>query len=175
MSLSRFTLKHRLRDYALRKFVSKAIGVWHRGYAWILGPLLVGLTGVFMATASDYANDFNHRLFSTFRFVPLLVLPGGFAGLAHIARRYSPGTRGSGIQQAGVTRAPITVFTIMMEMTDSNRMLLPLMSATGIANAVSKLICPTALYQALATGFEKPPAAVPSASSEVGPPALKHK
>jgi len=454
----------RFRDYAsryaFRKFISKAIGFWHRGYVWILGPLLVGLIGVFMATASDYANEFNHRLFSTFWFVPLLVLPAGFAGLAHVTRRYFPGTQGSGIQQtiaaiddmgaakrsdllslriafgktimavgalaigasigregptvqigasimhafhgrgpfkgagqrrafilaggaagiaaafntplagimfaieelskkhvfnansstlitvivsglislsllgnytyfgstgvylawqnsltaiavcgliggagggifsrllviaslrmpariavyakarplhfaaacglalailgictggmifgtgyqptrltledsatlpwyfgiaklaatlltsfagipggifapslavgaglgdniaalfpsiaphsaiilmvmasylAGVTRAPITAFIIMMEMTDSNHMLLPLMSATVIANAVSKLICPTALYQALATSFEKPPAAVPSASDEVGPPVLKHK
>jgi H+/Cl- antiporter ClcA len=59
---------------------------------------------------------------------------------------------------SGVTRAPITSFIIMMEMTDSHHMLLPLMSVAVIASAVSKLICPTALYQALAMNFANPPA-----------------
>lgn len=54
---------------------------------------------------------------------------------------------------AGVTRAPVTSFIIMMEMTDSHQMLLPLMTASVIANAVSKLICPTPLYHKLAEKF----------------------
>lgn len=54
---------------------------------------------------------------------------------------------------AGVTRAPVTSFIIMMEMTDSHQMLLPLMTASVIANGVSKLICPTPLYHKLAEKF----------------------
>jgi hypothetical protein len=36
-------------------------------------------------------------------------------------------------------------------------MLLPLMSVSVIASAISKLICPTALYQALAMNFAVAP------------------
>lgn len=60
---------------------------------------------------------------------------------------------------AGVTRAPVTSFIIMMEMTDSHHMLLPLMTATLIASGVSKLVNPTQLYHALAERFLETPAA----------------
>ncbi|WP_325394043.1 chloride channel protein [Undibacterium sp.] len=73
---------------------------------------------------------------------------------------------------SGVTRAPVTSFIIMMEMTDSHQMLLPLMAASVIASGASKLICPTALYHALSKKFiplperfhaaEKPVQAEPS-------------
>ncbi len=64
---------------------------------------------------------------------------------------------------SGVTRAPVTSFIIMMEMTGSHDMLLPLMTASVIAAASSKLICRTQLYHALADRF---PMTVPAASSE---------
>ncbi len=54
---------------------------------------------------------------------------------------------------SGVTRAPVTSFIIMMEMTNSHQMLLPLMAASVVASGASKLICPTALYHALAKKF----------------------
>ncbi|MFZ6645048.1 chloride channel protein [Undibacterium sp. TJN25] len=54
---------------------------------------------------------------------------------------------------SGVTRAPVTSFIIMMEMTNSHQMLLPLMAASVIASGASKLVCPTALYHALAKKF----------------------
>lgn len=54
---------------------------------------------------------------------------------------------------SGVTREPITSFIIMMEMTDSRQMLLPLMAVTVVASGVSKLICKVPLYQALAEKF----------------------
>lgn len=54
---------------------------------------------------------------------------------------------------SGVRRTPITSFIIMMEMTNSHQMLLPLMSTTVLASTASKLICPTLLYQALAKRF----------------------
>ena len=56
---------------------------------------------------------------------------------------------------ACVTRAPVTSFIIMMEMTNSQNMLLPLMAATLIANGVSKLISPSPLYHALAERFKE--------------------
>jgi H+/Cl- antiporter ClcA len=54
---------------------------------------------------------------------------------------------------SGVTREPVTSFVIMMEMTDSHHMLLPLMTATLVASGVSRLICPAPLYQTLAERF----------------------
>jgi H+/Cl- antiporter ClcA len=40
-----------------------------------------------------------------------------------------------------------------MEMTDKHDLLIPLMVSAMIASAVSKLVCPTPLYRALAAGF----------------------
>ena len=54
---------------------------------------------------------------------------------------------------AGVTRAPVTSFIIMMEMTDSHHMLLPLMTASLVASGISKWINPHPLYHALAERF----------------------
>jgi H+/Cl- antiporter ClcA len=54
---------------------------------------------------------------------------------------------------SGVTRAPVTAFIIMMEMTDSHHMLLPLMAASVVASAASKLISPIPLYHALSQKF----------------------
>lgn len=60
---------------------------------------------------------------------------------------------------AGVTRAPVTSFIIMMEMTDSHHMLLPLMTTSLVASGVSKLVNSTQLYHALAERFLETPAA----------------
>ena len=54
---------------------------------------------------------------------------------------------------AGVVQAPITAFVIVMEMTDNHDMIIPLMVAAMVANAVSKLVCPTPLYRSLAFNF----------------------
>ncbi len=50
----------------------------------------------------------------------------------------------------GVVQTPITAFVIVMEMTDNSSMLLPLMAAALIAKAISHLVCPRPIYQALA-------------------------
>lgn len=50
----------------------------------------------------------------------------------------------------GVVQTPITAFVIVMEMTDSSSMLMPLMATALIAKSVSHLVCPTPIYQALA-------------------------
>jgi len=54
---------------------------------------------------------------------------------------------------SGVVQTPITAVIIVMEMTDDNQLLLPLMATSLLAAAVSKLICPEPIYQAMATDF----------------------
>lgn len=78
---------------------AKSVDMWHRGSAWILGPLMIGLVAVALATASDYANKLNARLLHTWFFVPLVILPLGFVLLTYVSRRYFAGTQGSGIPQ----------------------------------------------------------------------------
>lgn len=53
----------------------------------------------------------------------------------------------------GVVQTPITAFVIVMEMTDSSSMLLPLMAAALIAKSISHLVCPRPIYQALADAY----------------------
>ena len=54
---------------------------------------------------------------------------------------------------SGVVQTPITAVIIVMEMTDDNQLLLPLMATSLLAAAVSKLICPEPIYQAMAKDF----------------------
>jgi H+/Cl- antiporter ClcA len=54
---------------------------------------------------------------------------------------------------AGVVQAPITAFVIVTEMTENHNMVLPLMVASLIAYASSRLVCPEGIYHALAKGF----------------------
>lgn len=53
----------------------------------------------------------------------------------------------------GVVQTPITAFVIVMEMTDSSSMLMPLMATALIAKAVSHLVCPKPIYEALAEAY----------------------
>jgi len=62
---------------------------------------------------------------------------------------------------AGVVQAPITAFVIVMEMTDNHDMVVPLMLATLLATAVSRVVCPRPLYKTLANNYlarVRPPA-----------------
>lgn len=54
---------------------------------------------------------------------------------------------------AGVVQAPITAFVIVTEMTQNHNMVLPLMLASLIAYATSRVICSEGIYHALAKGF----------------------
>ena len=54
---------------------------------------------------------------------------------------------------AGVTQAPITAFIIVLEVTGGQSMPVPLIAASVIASSLSRLICPTSLYHALAKNF----------------------
>ena len=53
----------------------------------------------------------------------------------------------------GVVQTPITAFVIVMEMTGSSSMLIPLMATALIAKSVSHIVCPTPIYQALADAY----------------------
>ncbi|GEP11522.1 H(+)/Cl(-) exchange transporter ClcA [Methylobacterium gnaphalii] len=53
----------------------------------------------------------------------------------------------------GVLQAPITSFVIVTEMTQDHAMMIPLMIAAIIADAVSKLVCKEGIYHALAAAL----------------------
>jgi H+/Cl- antiporter ClcA len=54
---------------------------------------------------------------------------------------------------SGVVQAPITAFVIVTEMTENHDMVLPVMIASLIGYAASRLVCPEGIYHALAKGF----------------------
>ncbi len=54
---------------------------------------------------------------------------------------------------SGVVQAPITAFVIVMEMTDQNQLILPMMVTAFIATGISKSICTTPIYSTLADSF----------------------
>ncbi len=58
----------------------------------------------------------------------------------------------------GVVQAPITAFVIVIEMTASSSMVLPLMASALIGSGASRLICPTPVYKAMAEAFLARPA-----------------
>ncbi|HEX7642511.1 MAG TPA: chloride channel protein [Burkholderiaceae bacterium] len=79
--------------------LSNLQNLWHRGSAWLVGPLLVGLMAVGLAKGADYANRINHQLCGLHPLAPLLFMPAGFSLLVYAGRRFFPGSQGSGIPQ----------------------------------------------------------------------------
>ncbi len=53
----------------------------------------------------------------------------------------------------GVVQTPITAFVIVMEMTDNQALLLPLMATAFVAYGTSRLVCPRPIYRELALSF----------------------
>jgi H+/Cl- antiporter ClcA len=53
----------------------------------------------------------------------------------------------------GVVQTPITAFVIVMEMTDNQELLLPLMATAFVAYVTSRLVCPEPIYRVMALGF----------------------
>lgn len=90
-------------------------------------------------------------------FSPSLSIGAGFgANLAALFPHIDPGTiilLFMASYLAGVVQAPITSFVIVMEMTSSHGMILPLMATSMLAFATSRMICPTPLYHGLAQNF----------------------
>ena len=95
MAIPRFT------TVSLGRFGTRPnlLDLWHRGSAWVLGPLLIGAAAVGLATACEYAAAFNQHLIEVEPLSAFILLPGGFALLAYLSRRFAPGTAGSGIPQ----------------------------------------------------------------------------
>jgi len=88
---------------------------------------------------------------------PTLSAGAGFgANIAHFFTSVPAGAAiilGMVAYFAGVTQAPITAFVIVMEMIGNHEMILPLMAASFIANACSRLVCQTPLFLTLAQNF----------------------
>jgi H+/Cl- antiporter ClcA len=57
---------------------------------------------------------------------------------------------------SAVTQSPITAFVITMEMTANQDLLLPMMAASVIAFGVSRTLCRTPIYDALAVTWKSP-------------------
>ncbi|MDU0459988.1 MAG: chloride channel protein [Geobacteraceae bacterium] len=106
----------------------------------------------FMATVVSYLSGIPGGIFA-----PSLAIGAGFGhNLAGLVPYATPGCVVMLTMVAyfsGVVQAPITAFVIVMEMTDSHTMILPLMAASFIASAVSRKICPKPLYKTMAEGF----------------------
>jgi H+/Cl- antiporter ClcA len=68
-------------------------------YVWIAAPLLIGLLGVLLVIACDYATYLNQRLLERYPHASLIILPAGFALIAYLVRRFFRGTQGCGIPQ----------------------------------------------------------------------------
>ncbi len=79
--------------------VTKALDMWHRGSAWIIGPLLVGSSAVVLAYGGEQVARFQKMVLTAAPYSPLLFMPAGFALLLYLGNRYFPGTQGSGIPQ----------------------------------------------------------------------------
>jgi H+/Cl- antiporter ClcA len=58
---------------------------------------------------------------------------------------------------SGMLQSPLTSFAIVMEMTSSQEMVIPLMAAAFFASGTSKLMNPTPLYRALCDAYKPPP------------------
>ena len=95
-------------------------------------------------------------------------IPGGIfapslavgAGLGNSVAGLLPGAPGQALillgmvaYFSGVVQAPITAFVIVTEMTNDHALVVPLMLASVIGFATSKLICPEGVYHALAHTF----------------------
>jgi H+/Cl- antiporter ClcA len=54
---------------------------------------------------------------------------------------------------SGVVQSPLTAFVIVMEMTNSEEMVIPLIATSLLAYSASRLVCPRPVYHSLAQGF----------------------
>jgi H+/Cl- antiporter ClcA len=114
----------------------------------------------FFATVASYLSGIPGGIFA-----PSLAAGAGVgADLAQLLPQISPHVLiilGMVGYFAGVVQTPLTGFIIVMEMTDDHSLLLPLMATSFVAFGVSRLVCPTPIYQALAKAFLAPAATGP--------------
>ena len=90
-------------------------------------------------------------------FAPSLAVGAGLAANLHMLFQDVPlgalALLGMVSYLTGVVQTPITSFVIVAEMTENHTMIIPLMLAAFIADAVSKSICEDSIYHALAAVF----------------------
>lgn len=77
-----------------------SVGRWSKRILLVGAALLAGLIAILFAIGADLAIDVHQRVMDVSPWLSLLVAPAGFAAMAWIARRFFPGTQGSGIPQA---------------------------------------------------------------------------
>ncbi len=151
--------------------------------AVVIGLLLAGIgllsggqtwgTGYAEAKAALQGGDAVDAGFPLFKYLATLLsywsgIPGGIfapslsigAGLGAEMADWFPGTDvstvallGMAAYFTGVVQTPLTAVIIIMEMTDNQNILLPVMAVALIADGVSKLVSPQPIYRALAEDF----------------------
>ncbi|MGD2140548.1 MAG: chloride channel protein [Burkholderiales bacterium] len=90
-------------------------------------------------------------------FAPSLAIGAGIGDNLSVLAPYAPAgaviVLGMVAYFAGVVQAPVTAFVIVIEMTDNHDMIVPLMAASLLAAACSRIVCHRPLYKALADQF----------------------
>lgn len=102
----------------------------------------------FLANVVSYLAGIPGGLFS-----PSLSVGAGFAPLLSLLPGINPQTcalLGMGAYLAGVTRSPLTASVIVLELSHSPDLAIPMLAATLMASAISGWIAPVSLYHALA-------------------------
>ncbi|MBN8927914.1 MAG: chloride channel protein [Rhodospirillales bacterium 69-11] len=115
-----------------------------------MGPAYVVLK--FAATVVSYVSGIPGGLFA-----PSLAVGAGLGDwMARLLPAAAPGAvvlLGMVAYFSGVVQAPITATVIVMEMTDNQRVTVPLLATAFIAFVISRMICRRPLYGALARRF----------------------
>ncbi|MCH9696757.1 MAG: chloride channel protein [Gammaproteobacteria bacterium] len=87
-------------------------------------------------------------------FVPSLAIGGGIGSSLSEYIHFAPATVVILLSMtayfAGVLQSPLTSFALMMEITNNHELMLALMATAFIAARISRIVCPTQLYRALA-------------------------
>ena len=109
-----------------------------------------------LATLASYLTGMPGGIFS-----PSLATGGGLgADLAPLVPQAPLATMvvlGMAGYFTGVTQSPLTGAVIVMEMVDDHALILPMLATAFLALGVSRLICKTPIYRALAASFMPPP------------------
>lgn len=144
--------------------VVAAIGIVSEGLSWGTG---------YETTRALLSDQTAPLIFGPAKFVATLATtlsgaPGGIfapslsvgAGLGQLIAQLLPSDDAGAIVLlgmigyfTGVVRAPLTAVIIMMEMTASRAMILPLFATALVADWVSAMICPEKIYHALSRQF----------------------
>lgn len=87
------------------RYVSISQEVWRRRLVFLAGAVAVGLTAVGFAYCADRAQEVYRHILKEWWWVPLLMMPIGFAVLTYVTRRWFPAAPGSGIPQVIAARS----------------------------------------------------------------------